>query len=681
MADMDKLVVRDLRDQSTSEYDIKDSVARDELSNVKADLKSEIIQPQIPETIVQGTFDYLGNVVPNNSRIRVSGFFRVQKGARIDFTGGTNTTQILLGIFDDAKVYQRDSQWYSSGASISVENDGYYIFVFRKNANNQTITPSEYDATTTYYPQIGNELDKLSDAIDVLETDLKWFDAVPISTFDKSMFEKGNIANGKKDTYRENVRIRSTTYLYSLQAIDVSKKNRNSNATFDVIIYDNAKNVILESGWKTSYRIPKGVVFNVIFTSTNASTSETLTVDEIYNLFDFVPVTTNVVEDTNDAITAKVGLFNSSNDTFESFYPTRVSILDFIKCDNRLMKVQLSNGYKCFLIGYDKEFNLVEYDILGAWIYNLQYVDVSKYSYIRVGIANSTDTALNADEALNNITIEKSVPLVSNYFGKTVDSFSKDGINQERKSYAPMYPQSSIVSFQKAFDQGFRSLMMHVQFTADNEMVLLHDVVINYSAVNVDGTDISESLRVDQLTLEQLDNYDFGLKFGEQYKGTKITRFAEGLMFAKKHNMDIFIEPTLSLTNEKAEMVCNLLKKYGYLNNVCYFSYRYVELEYVHTLIPNMDLSLSVDTVSNILSWADRFASLKTNNRLFFYEYASRFTDEVVETLSEKGIEAMVQNYTDNEPENLIALINENPYITRVVSQIIPANIAILQNQ
>ena len=38
MADMDKLVVRDLRDQSTSEYDIKDSVARDELSDVKADL-------------------------------------------------------------------------------------------------------------------------------------------------------------------------------------------------------------------------------------------------------------------------------------------------------------------------------------------------------------------------------------------------------------------------------------------------------------------------------------------------------------------------------------------------------------------------------------------------------------------------------------------------------------------
>ena len=53
MADMDKLVVRDLRDQSTSEYDIKDSAARQELSNVKADLR--VNQSALSQEIARAT--------------------------------------------------------------------------------------------------------------------------------------------------------------------------------------------------------------------------------------------------------------------------------------------------------------------------------------------------------------------------------------------------------------------------------------------------------------------------------------------------------------------------------------------------------------------------------------------------------------------------------------------------
>lgn len=506
----------------------------------------------------------------------------------------------------------------------------------------------------------------------------RWSDATPITTFNKTMFEKGSIASGRKDEYREDFRIRSTSLLYSLNAIEICKKSLYSSAEFAVIFYNNAKNVIQDTGWQSAYKIPQGSIFTVILTNSNTATSGTPSLDEIYGLFEFTPIEVNIIENTENVANAKVGYFNFDNGFFEPFSSERVAVFDFIKCDKRLMKFQMSNDYKCYLAGYDKDFNLLG-EVPTGWIRGLRYVDLSNYGYVRPVIGNGTDTSLTIEDALNNISIEKSVPLIHDHLGRTVESLSKDGINQERKTYAPLYPQSSIVSFQKAYDQGFRSLMMHVQFTADDKMVVLHDVTINYSAVNTDGTDISESLRVDGLTLEQLDQYDFGLKFGAQYRGTKITRFADALMFAKKHNMGIFIEPTLALSNEKAEQVCALLKEYGYIRNACYYSSRYVELEYVHSLLPHIDLCLETGSASAIVDWASRFASLKTDNRLFSYETPTTFTDEAIEALANNGIEAMAQDYTGDEPNNLITLIDEHPYLTRIISQIIPANIAVTE--
>jgi glycerophosphoryl diester phosphodiesterase len=447
------------------------------------------------------------------------------------------------------------------------------------------------------------------------------------------------------------------------------------------MIYSVTNVVINKTGWTTSYRIPKGSIFTVILTNSNASTATEKTVEEIYSMFEFVTDTKNVIDSTDDDITACIGTPENPSNKFQAFYPTRLTMLDYIKCDKRLLKVQSTNGYKYYFIGYDESFNVKKFNIHGGGFKTgLNYIDVSDYAYVRVVLANSTDTAVTVED-IENISIEKSVPLLLDECDNTIKSYAKDGINQERKAYAPMYPQSSIVSFQKAFDQGFRSLLLHLQFTADNKMVVLHDLIIDNSAVNSDGTAITGSIRVDSLTLAQLDQYDFGLKFGEEYRGTKITRFADALMWAKKHNVYISIEQIDSnVTNAQLDLMCNALKTYGYIRgNACYWSTKFVNVNYVHGILPDIDLSLTLGSAEAITAWAERFANLKgRSNNVIFYEYPQTLTNEVMATMAQYGIEAMTQDFNGDEPNNVVDLIDTHTYVSRVVSQIMPAKYALL---
>jgi len=123
MADMDKLVVRDLRDQSTSEYDIKDSVARDELSNVKADL-SDIETESYPAI----NFNWVHGGIDNA-------------------TGRTNN--------DGSLIRSRDETYYKVSDLRSITNDStsllFIIFYTESNGTYTFASSTRVPANSTYY--------------------------------------------------------------------------------------------------------------------------------------------------------------------------------------------------------------------------------------------------------------------------------------------------------------------------------------------------------------------------------------------------------------------------------------------------------------------------------------------------------------------------------------------------
>ena len=134
----------------------------DKISDLKSAFNNSIFIPSVGHTIIQGTYNSSGAVSQNPARIRVDGFLEVKNGASIKFSAGTNTTGMLVGFFSTEKRYLSE-MWYEDGAIVKVYSDGYIILVFRKNVNNDNITPSEYDAKTQIVPSIWNEIGRTND--------------------------------------------------------------------------------------------------------------------------------------------------------------------------------------------------------------------------------------------------------------------------------------------------------------------------------------------------------------------------------------------------------------------------------------------------------------------------------------------------------------------------------------
>ena len=131
-----------------------------DINSLKNAFNNDLLIPTAGQTIIQGAYNSSGGTVQNPTRIRVTGFIQVKKGDKIKFTAGTNTTGMLVGLFDTNKTYKNETPWYADAASVNILSDGYIILVFRKNAQNTAITPEEYDATTQIIPVIWDEIEK-----------------------------------------------------------------------------------------------------------------------------------------------------------------------------------------------------------------------------------------------------------------------------------------------------------------------------------------------------------------------------------------------------------------------------------------------------------------------------------------------------------------------------------------
>lgn len=135
------------------------------------------------------------------------------------------------------------------------------------------------------------------------------------------------------------------------------------------------------------------------------------------------------------------------------------------------------------------------------------------------------------------------------YVGNT-DSLNieKNTINNNiiqwaHRGYNEYAPENTIPSFEMAYKFGLRCMECDVRLTADNVPVILHDSTINRTARNLDGTAISETVKVADLILPKLRNdYDFGIWFSNEYAGTKIPTFEELIMWCKSKDCYLHID-------------------------------------------------------------------------------------------------------------------------------------------
>ncbi|WP_194435140.1 glycerophosphodiester phosphodiesterase family protein [Vibrio fluminensis] len=117
------------------------------------------------------------------------------------------------------------------------------------------------------------------------------------------------------------------------------------------------------------------------------------------------------------------------------------------------------------------------------------------------------------------------------------------------RGVAGLYPENTLVSIQAAIEMGLSWIEVDVQPTKDNQLVVCHDHTIDRCS-NGFG-------RVDQYTLEELQQFDFGAWFSPQFNYQPILTLKQLLALIEPLEISLNIEVKID-TNRYEETVSEL---------------------------------------------------------------------------------------------------------------------------
>lgn len=129
-------------------------------------------------------------------------------------------------------------------------------------------------------------------------------------------------------------------------------------------------------------------------------------------------------------------------------------------------------------------------------------------------------------------------------------------LNIAHRGLSGLYPENTMIAFEKAIEAGCDGIELDVHLTKDNKLVICHDEEVDRTT---NGTGF-----IKDYTLNQLKNLDAGIKFGEKFKGLKIPTLEEFLDFMKTNNKLINIEIKNSIIHYKniEDKVYEMIEKY-----------------------------------------------------------------------------------------------------------------------
>lgn len=161
--------------------------------------------------------------------------------------------------------------------------------------------------------------------------------------------------------------------------------------------------------------------------------------------------------------------------------------------------------------------------------------------------------------------------------GVDYDSIMR-GVNH--RGYSISAPENTLIAFKMSKQAGFNFVETDVRFTSDGTAVCLHDASINRTARNADGTALSSTVNIADITYEQALTYDFGIWKGSSYAGTKIPTFDEFLTLCKNIGLRPYIELKVG-TQAQIEAVVDAVKAHGLKGKETYISFEGTLLDYV----------------------------------------------------------------------------------------------------
>lgn len=234
------------------------------------------------------------------------------------------------------------------------------------------------------------------------------------------------------------------------------------------------------------------------------------------------------------------------------------------------------------------------------------------------------------------------------------------------RGYSSVAPENTIPAYKLSKQKGFTYVETDICFTSDNVPVLLHDVTINRTARNSDGTTISGTITIHDITYADALEYDFGIWKGSQYAGTKLPTFEQFMECCRSLGLHPYIElkasPGSGGSAENIQTLYPIVKKYGMEKNVTWISGYNGHLSAIKAQDPNARLGIVADDLTETI--VNQAVALKTEqNDVFITCNYTAITSEKIAIAVNGNIP--VEAWTVNTASNIVSL---DPYISGFTS-------------
>lgn len=129
-------------------------------------------------------------------------------------------------------------------------------------------------------------------------------------------------------------------------------------------------------------------------------------------------------------------------------------------------------------------------------------------------------------------------------------------------------PPDSVYSIKMTAENQYDIIRFSAVKTTDDKYVAVHDVYINDLATNPDGSAISSTIYTADCSLAELNNYDWGLKFGQQYAGLQVPMLEDCVKYATMYGLAVAIDFKFVPTDADIDNISAMLSKYSQLNAI-----------------------------------------------------------------------------------------------------------------
>ena len=201
------------------------------------------------------------------------------------------------------------------------------------------------------------------------------------------------------------------------------------------------------------------------------------------------------------------------------------------------------------------------------------------------------------------------------------------------RGFNTVAPENSMPAFGAAVAMGAEEIEFDLWYTKDGEIVSIHDSKLDRVS---DGTG-----RVYDYTYEELLKFDFGSKFGEEFKGLRILRFEDILKkFACHTIMNVHVKTVSNVCSYDEVLlkkIVDLVRKYDCEKYVYFMSGNDVLLKQLGELAP--DIGRCVGGGDERWKIVDRAIELGINKVQLFKPY---FNKEMIDKAHANGIRCNV---------------------------------------